>query len=681
MSDWPNKHSVSQGESVGNGRWVMLLALTLASLAGAAEADAPAAAVSSPAQGRQAIYNQAQAAFDAGDWDKAITGFDDVLAKAPRNGRPEAIIRSRLAEALLNTGRIDEAQTQATRAVEALRGASSGPDADLASAYLTLGDVLRANLSDDAAIQAYEQAQVSAAGEAASDASLQAAIGVIQSAMVTHPDLAVSTADGLISSKSFAAYPRDLQAQILSLRARAELNHGDARGAQVFIDRAVKLSGPVAAGKVTMAQVIVRSDAALIYARLNDDATTREFLAYSGSGRLPTKYWLSGADIEAPVCGPEMAPEDTAVVEFAIGADGRTLSAAPVYSSRPGQTGVEFARAVREWRWRPEAVAKLDAFWRSAMRFQLRCATRPPPLGLNDPFYDATRKWLLSKGVSDNLRDLAPEAGDIASAPAEEPESLSNIPILFRRLPLDDASRLAADAAKLNALLIQAGAPVEARAVVASLSARTASMSLRGDAAGRARILADLIPTFDALAGGEHSAAWLRVELAVALETSGDFAQASKPLETVVALPPEVLASDDPIRSVAILHLSLLDRRAGNPAGALARLNGAGLTEQKCDLLDVRPVPTNRSVSADEFPAEAQKWGFEGFVRAGFDIAADGSVKQVRALISYPPFVFGDATEKVLARFRYLPPTLGDTSLGCTGQTLTVNYVLPGIGR
>ena len=52
---------------------------------------------------------------------------------------------------------------------------------------------------------------------------------------------------------------------------------------------------------------------------------------------------------------------------------------------------------------------------------------------------------------------------------------------------------------------------------------------------------------------------------------------------------------------------------------------------------------------------QAEEWGFDGWVQAGFDIGADGSVKNARALISYPPFIFSDATEKAVSRFRYLP--------------------------
>ena len=64
-------------------------------------------------------------------------------------------------------------------------------------------------------------------------------------------------------------------------------------------------------------------------------------------------------------------------------------------------------------------------------------------------------------------------------------------------------------------------------------------------------------------------------------------------------------------------------------------------------------------------------------MREAFDIVADGSVQDVRTVIAYPPFVFGPATEKAVRQFTYLPPTLNGSTLGCTGQTLNVRFLIP----
>ena len=644
----------------------VLAAVALAAAAGAAKAD-PAVAAAAPS--RQAVYDQAQAAYDKGDWDGAISGFTAVLASAKSDGRAEGVIHNRLATALLNAGRVEEAQSQATMATATLRKAATGPDADLADAYLTLGDSLQADLSYDQAIEAYKQAEQAADGPDAATQTTSASLGIVLSAMVTHPDLAASTADAILADPTFAAQPREWQAQVLSLRARAEINRGDPRGALPFIEKAVPMLGPELP-KVTLIQADIRGDAALVYSLLHQDEDAREYLAYSGAGHLPYEGWLNGADVQAPVCGPEIAPEDTAVVEFAILDDGRTAGATPIYSSRSGQTGVAFARAVSNWRWQPEAVAKLDGFWRQYIRVQLRCATRPPPLSLSEPFYQATREWLRRNGVTEDVRNLGPTSSEVAAPASHSSTGIAAIPALFRRLDVDQTSEsITKDHDQLDALLVQTGAPVEARAF--------AAFAAIGWAAVRVGQFEGAIETFDHISGGARSAAWLRVEMAVDMETYGKFSEARPPLEEVVALPTNVLPQDDPIRNVAILHLSLLDRKAGNPTAAVSRLNAAGLTGPKCDLLDVKPVPTARPVSDLDYPSDAARWGFEGWVQAGFDIAADGSVKDVRALISYPPFVFGPASLAVLSRFRYLPPTLGDTALGCTGQTINFRYNIP----
>jgi outer membrane biosynthesis protein TonB len=91
-------------------------------------------------------------------------------------------------------------------------------------------------------------------------------------------------------------------------------------------------------------------------------------------------------------------------------------------------------------------------------------------------------------------------------------------------------------------------------------------------------------------------------------------------------------------------------------------------------LFDVRPVATNRSVSTADFPNEALRWGFDGFVREAFDIDAAGRVQNARTILAYPPFVFGTAAEKTVAHFRYLAPVVDGGAAGCEGHALNLNY-------
>jgi TonB family protein len=185
------------------------------------------------------------------------------------------------------------------------------------------------------------------------------------------------------------------------------------------------------------------------------------------------------------------------------------------------------------------------------------------------------------------------------------------------------------------------------------------------------------LQTLDHQVGAERVQAWLQTEIALALETGNALPAARTTLQRVVATPTTALGGDDPIRSIAVLHLALIDKRSGNAALADQRIKDAGIDAEQCSLLDVRPVPRNTDISSSAFPTEAMRWHFEGNVREAFDIGPDGRVENVRTVLSYPPFVFGSATEKAVAQFRYLPPTLDNKVLGCVGKTVNVNYRLP----
>ena len=80
------------------------------------------------------------------------------------------------------------------------------------------------------------------------------------------------------------------------------------------------------------------------------------------------------------------------------------------------------------------------------------------------------------------------------------------------------------------------------------------------------------------------------------------------------------------------------------------------------------------AIASSAFPDEALRWRFEGYVLTDFAIAPNGGVKDVRVTLSYPPFVFDQATIKGVDGFRYIPPRLGGQVLGCEGQTQAVQF-------
>lgn len=67
----------------------------------------------------------------------------------------------------------------------------------------------------------------------------------------------------------------------------------------------------------------------------------------------------------------------------------------------------------------------------------------------------------------------------------------------------------------------------------------------------------------------------------------------------------------------------------------------------------------------------------EGFAQTAFDINADGKVMRARTVKAYPPFVFGPGSEKIVSRFRYLPPTLNNVALGCSAMGRVFRFQMP----
>ncbi|WP_242185861.1 energy transducer TonB [Sphingomonas sp. CARO-RG-8B-R24-01] len=638
--------------------WLALAASTMTLASSSAAAQTP-----------QMLFNTAQAAFDTGDFAAAIVNYRAALAVLPSTAHSAAVIHARLAYALRETRAFDAAIAEATLAVRAFGTQKVTRDDDLSYAFLLLGSLHRGGETNAQAIPELQSA-IAAETDLSSANALSARYTLALAALTEQPDLAARTLDAIRADvPRFGKLPKTDQANVLSTRALAELNRGQPKLAVPFIEQALDLTGRTST-RVSISEVRIRGNAALIYARLGNEEKVRQYLAYSGAGHLPDQSWLTVSDKDLPVCGDDVTPQDVAVVEFAIADDGRVTGTTPVFASRPGPLGNVFAASVNAWRWQPAALAKLDAFWRQSVRLELRCVKRPPLLSLEDAFRDRTRDWLTQNGVD-------PDAVDSTFDPDRHGGGAIPKGLFAVRSARDNHSRAEALAA-LDTLLVARNAPADVRAFALYVGSQSVNAaSRRGWQNDKARLLGTALARLDDQPGAERARAWLRTEQALAFEAGGTFAPLQALLQAAIATPPALLPQDDPIRSLAQLHLALLDRRKGAPARADARLTDAGITPEQCSLLDVRPVPQNTSISSDAFPSEALRWGFEGNARTAFDIAPDGSVTDVRTVIAYPPFVFGPSTEKAVARFRYLPPTLGSEVLGCVGQSINVVYRPP----
>ncbi len=645
-------------------------------LAGAA---VPALAAAPGSQ--QAAYDAAQAAMDKEDWKTAADGFAPLLppdAAQPLN-HSRAVIATRLSYALERLQRPGEAVAMARRAIAAL---PADDMVSLATAWTVIGDIARFSLDYAAAGEAYQHA-VQAADRSGDGASrIAASTGLALTLMTIAPERAEAALNSLLNDANLVGgMSKPGLAALEGLRARAAINAGDKVTAHAWIDLAIPHSGGLYGDKLSIGQSEIRGDAAIIAKLRGDDEDVRKYLTRTGAGHLMSMDWIGSHSGDLPVCDADggIRPDDSAVVEFALSDDGRVIGAMPVYASRPGGIGLAFARAISDWRWNPDQVKKVDAFWRNTVRFELRCVTRPDPIALSRPFTRAMQAWLKSLGAFDGSDESGLPDYVAAGDPRLDRAGASVIPVLIVRLRSSGRDTEAVSAS-LDRAVEAAQAPAEVRALVVKAYADAVGRragSYRWAGRERANAMAALVPAFEARYPASAPAAWLELEWAVALERSGDFAAARPHLAKAIATPGAVLPSDDPIRQVALLHMAMVKARAGEGASAHADLAASGLTAEQCALVDTQPVPTNMSIASSQFPQAALSWRFEGYVEEAFDITSDGHVSNVRTVIAYPPYVFGPATERAVSSFRYVPPTVQGKAVGCTGQTETVNYRIP----
>jgi len=638
-------------------------------------AEAPAVAPATATPSRQQIYDAAQTAFDRDDWPAAITGLSSIVlpAKDGSMSHSQGVIHARLARAYAHQGQSEAAAREANLA---LRGLAADDDLERLHMWLALGNGQRFELANAQAIESYGKALDAA--QHVNNTSIIAAveIGLAQCYMTLDPAKARALLDTVLATPADPSIKdaKALRAQLLDLRGRASLNLGLANEAKTDLGEALKLSGGMDGSQVSLLQITIRGDAALRALLAGDEDAARKYLAYTGAGHLISNEWTRGMG-DPPVCSEaaDIRAEDSVVVEFSIAADGHVIGAAPIYASRPGMLGLSFAQAVQQWNWNPERITTLPSFWRSLVRIEMRCISRPSPKQLADPFRRQTLAWLSAIPLS--AADLEPLRRKYVAPddPRLDHEDLAAVPALLARLPIEAApKRVESIAQHLDAALTKAGAPAAARALALQLRPSTVEHSRWS--AEQVRASASNLATMEKIDPHSAATAWLALEYAISLEANGRFNDARPVLERVLAFAPDVLVEHDPLRDVATLHLAALARRSGDAAGADAAVASAGITPAQCLLFDVRPVPTNTKVSSADFPIEALRWGFDGYVRESFDIGADGRVEKVRTIIAYPPFVFRVAAEKSVAHFRYLAPVVDGSATGCAGHSINLNY-------
>ncbi|MGQ0589842.1 MAG: hypothetical protein ACT4N8_09970 [Sphingosinicella sp.] len=621
----------------------LMLAMSLALSAASVPTRAQQPAV-------QQQFDAASAALEAGSWNDALTRFRALESRlGPLNERSLAIVRVRMALALLELGQIDESQRLIELALPSLSAEDPSLNGDRFEGLLTRARIAEAALDYPSAARDYREA---IAVPLPDSDKLIAYRGLIQTQLFDVPEAAIRVADAAIVAVSSApSRDRELRGQFHTLKGRALLNLRRFREAHQELMTALRLLGNLTL-RVDRADLVARGDLALAALLTRREEDARRYLAYTGQGRF-TRGYIPIGYLPLPRCGAEVAPDDVAVVEFSILDNGSVGHALPVYASR-GSVALPFARFVSIWQFDRAVIQEISPLLRSVARVELRCTNQAQRL----PHIEVI-----------NLRMRT------------HPDRIVRLPRL--RAELSDAERAADPARLVEALLAIIGHAGVDEAERLSLLRRALEAATSGRLGGR--LIAGL-----ALQVALWEEGTLGVEAVEALLETPIIRTSPGAFATVRIVQASMLyAAGRNDHALTVLQATRdlpavrgeaeLDRMAGQllsliHAAADRQTASAAAEPGRCGL------PPRRvggiGASSDDFPREAARWGFEGWASIEPSIDASGRVRSLRTIVAYPPFVFGDAAQGVArsARFEASPVAEGVT---CAAERIHVRFVMP----
>lgn len=661
-------------------------------------------ATAAPAATIQQDFDAAQGMLDAGKAIEARDAFTALLTRFPpaSQGKAASLVRARLGNALLATSDPEAAEPLLVAAIQGFKGATAQDAEERAAASYNLARAQESRGALDTAAQGYRAVLASKVFPAVSPADIGVRAALARTVIWSDPDEARRQLDALLAlppEKLGATH--DQRALLETLRGRVELNNNNPGEARRWFTMAARSAGGAETQKVSVADIRIRGDLALANQKLGRLDEVQKNVALSGAGSLASQGLTTAAAMPLPACAPltGLATDAVAVVEFAIGADGRVSGVTPIYASRGSgeiaaaarDDGPEilFPQAVRGWFWNTENVARLDPFWRLAVRVELRCFnSRPDVDPVGTAFRIETSDWLQALGVRDLPRWPDNDAAALPLMRAElarreqgeGPTSEQLLPMLLA-VADNSAAPIAerrAAATRWQALTRQYKPPMPVRTdfrlteiVWESDPIRTRPATLQFKRRKMTELLAELETSRD---GDSRAAMLVRLRLGETLEEMRDYTGARRLFERIAAGPEAVMPAGDLIRTAALLQISNLAAAAHDTAAAAAALAATGLTPEQCSLIDIRPQGINNSIGNNAFPSQTRRWGTGGFARVGYDITADGNTANVRTIIASPPFVFGPSTEKAITQFKYRPVFRPGNTIGCTGNAQTVHF-------
>jgi len=621
----------------------------------------------------QQAFDAATALQDSGKFAEALAAWEKLEPRVAGRQRSLAIVRLKKGLALYQLDRRDEA-VATTRAAFAVLPADPALRDDRIEGYNLLAKVAEESLDYATAADNYRQMDTLAT---AAIEHLVALRGLVETE--TFVDSGAALADLARAQPWLADKTVDnvARASLKRVESQLLLNRGDFAGARTAAGEGVKLLGGLTS-KTDLNDVAARSNYAIAAMLSGDRSAAREYMAYTGAGRVPTGSFDPAVQMTPPDCGgdSDLRPDDIAVVEFSIGDDGAIAFASPVYASRGGKVALQFARAVRNWSWTPEQVKALPAFFRYRARVEMRCSTEFAKPSLLDYLDKSLAKWLDGRGIETPLkRDgadamlLADERKELADLEKTKgADSLALVPVLHvlsrnTVLPVDDRVEFAQREA---AILATNKAPPMAR-LSADLKGWQGKSS---DSWGGRRYFRTLEAVAASGPYAEDAEARAVLRLMMADASRGFDKERSLALLDQVAND-SALPVEDGFKVGALIRKASIYIQRGDLTAAKAAYALTGTTAEQCSLIDSSPRLLG---VGGTFPDEAMTWGFEGWVSVQFDVAADGKTVNQRAVISYPPFIFSEAGDDVFKTARYEKAFRPGGGIGCGGVTQRVRF-------
>lgn len=670
----------------------MMLAAATSQVADAPRQSSPAQAStqapmpvqeSTPAGSLQQAFDAASADAEAGKCEAAITAFEQLQRnpKVKPGSIPAAAIFVRKGQCLIKVGRQNEGEAAILSGLPALQKAGGTFDGDVVASQMTLGDLAMSRWDYPGASRAYQKALTLLP-------SNQRLIVLAKLAKATSFDggaVPLSYSSEAINLLSGVAKPdKDSLAALHTIHARTLLNQGNAQDAYKELKQALELSGGLTS-RTTLNEVGLRSDLAMAAMQVGRKDDARLYLAYTGAGRLEKSPFASAVSMDPPLCGEEtgLRPEDVAVVEFSIADNGSVSAAQTVYSRGGPSVAAAFSKAASEWYWRSEDVSTIPLFYRLATRIEVRCSNvMGGGPGIFSPLDQRFSQWAARlvpalEHSSGNPADLAPIIRSYADDRAKNGDFVAQFAALSWLAvgdPVAPAERIATADLAL-ALTAKATIPVEAIAWLRIARLRAMVATSQNRRADRGAVLA--LAADPAIAGDALAVDTLRLVAGSAGSRArpGDSAAASELL--MAAAQDGRLPERHPLRQLAWLRLADIAAAAGDRPKAQSYFTNTGLTEQQCAALSVAPTMRKTGVTGADYPMDALRMGFEGWVRLEFDINADGRTANARPIVSYPPLIFTDTATSMARDLRYDTSYRPGDGVACSANRDTIRFIIP----